>query len=55
MVNPALVTALRSRKDKRGPKIGTFRTKLSISPGLYIHLNWLAKTELRGPGRHYSF
>ena len=21
--------------------------KLSISPGLYVHLNWLAKTELR--------
>ena len=24
------------------------KQKLSISPGLYTHLNWLAKTELRG-------
>ena len=31
--------------------MGTFR-KLYISPGLYIHLNWLAKTELRRPGRY---
>ena len=36
------------KKVKLGPKVATFRTKtLNFTP--VLHLNWLAKIELRGP------
>ena len=32
-----------------GPKVATFRTK-TLNFSRVIHLNWLAKFDLRGPG-----
>ena len=38
------------KKARRGPEIATFRTK-TLDFLRVIHLNWLAKIELRGARR----
>ena len=48
MVNSALFIALRSQKGWMRPEVATFRTK-TLNFMRVIHLNWLAKFELRGP------
>ena len=41
------------KKDRRGPKIATFKTKI-LRFLRVIRFNWLAKIELRGTQRPWS-